>query len=71
MRNTLFTCLLLTLLLAGCNKPADTVIKTPVPARPAGQTDVLGLTVDPVEFVAGDVAQAGDFGAATSPDAMA
>ena len=32
------------------------------------KTDVLGLTVDPVEFVAGDVTQAGDFGEAASPD---
>ena len=52
MRHSLFTCLLLALLLAGCNnKPADNIIKTPVPARPAGQTDVLGLTAEPIETV--------------------
>jgi len=39
------------LLAAGCCKPAGNIIKTPVPARPAGQQDVIGLTADPIETV--------------------
>ena len=38
------------MLAAGCCKPAG-VIKTPVPARPAGQQDVIGLTAEPIETV--------------------
>ncbi len=39
------------LLASGCCKPAGNIIKTPVPARPAGQQDVIGLTADPIETV--------------------
>ena len=39
------------LLAAACCKPAGNIIKTPVPARPAGQQDVIGLTADPIETV--------------------
>ena len=41
-----------TLLVAACNsKPVQTVLKTDVPVRPAGQQDVIGLTADPIETV--------------------
>ena len=41
-----------TLLVAACNsKPVQTVLKTDVPARPAGQQDVIGLTADPIDTV--------------------
>ena len=33
------------------NKPAQTVLKTTVPVRPAGQENVIGLTADPMETV--------------------
>ena len=40
------------LLAAGCSKQAcENIIKTPVPARPAGQQDVLELTAEPIETV--------------------
>ena len=39
------------LLAAGCSKKCENIIKTPVPARPAGQQDVLGLTAEPIETV--------------------
>ena len=39
------------LLAAGCCKPAGNIIKTPVPARPAGQQDAIGLTAEPIETV--------------------
>jgi predicted dehydrogenase len=39
------------LLAAGCCKPSGNVIKTTVPARPAGQQDVIGLTAEPIETV--------------------
>ena len=39
------------LLAAGCCKSPEAVIKTPVPARPAGQQDAIGLTADPIETV--------------------
>ena len=52
MKHTLFFCSLLVLLVAGCGKkPVDNIIKTPVPARPAGQENVLGLTAEPIETV--------------------
>ena len=46
-------CAALALLAVGCCKQqtAENIIKTPVPARPAGQTDVLGLTAEPIETV--------------------
>ena len=49
----LFFCVALALLAAGCckQKAADNIIKTPVPARPAGQQNVLGLTAEPIETV--------------------
>ena len=44
--------LVLTLLVAaGCCKPSENVIKTAVPARPAGQADAIGLTAEPLETV--------------------
>ncbi len=52
MKHTLLLfCTALVLLMAGCSKPAENIIRTPVPARPAGQTDVLGLTAEPIETV--------------------
>ena len=51
MRKYLFLSLLLALVLTGCNKKPENIIKVPVPARPAGQTDVLGLTAEPIETV--------------------
>ena len=46
------TLALLLMLLAGCNrKPAENIIRVPVPARPAGQTDALGLTAEPIDTV--------------------
>ena len=48
----LLFCTALVLLVSGCSKPVHpTMIPTPVPARPAGQTDVLGLTAEPIETV--------------------
>ena len=43
----------LALLAAGCckQKPVENIIKTPVPTRPAGQQNVLGLTAEPIETV--------------------
>lgn len=37
--------------LASCNSDCERVIKTNVPVRPAGQTDVLQLAVDPIPNV--------------------
>ena len=52
MRKILYLCLLLALVMTGCKeKPAANIVKVPVPARPAGQTDVLGLTAEPIETV--------------------
>ena len=52
MRKILYLCLLLALVMTGCkDKPAANIVKVPVPARPAGQTDVLGLTAEPIETV--------------------
>ena len=52
MRKILFLSLLLALVMTGCkDKPAENIIQVPVPARPAGQTDVLGLTAEPIETV--------------------
>ena len=53
MKNRLlFICTALVILAAGCCKqPAANLIKTPVPARPAGQQNVIGLTADPIETV--------------------
>jgi len=46
------TLALLLMLLAGCNrKPAENIIRVPVPARPAGQMDALGLTAEPIDTV--------------------
>ena len=43
-------CAVLAVMVAGCNqKPA--VIKTKVPARPAGQESALGMTAEPLETV--------------------
>ncbi|NDV47390.1 gfo/Idh/MocA family oxidoreductase [Paludibacter sp. 221] len=39
------------LLLVGCCKEQDHVIRTKVPVRPAGQTDVLQLRTDPIPTV--------------------
>ena len=39
------------MLAAGCNDNADKAIRTKVPARPAGQSDVIGLTAEPLETV--------------------
>ena len=40
------------LLAAGCCKPSGgNIIKTPVPARPAGQQDAVGMTAEPIETV--------------------
>ena len=40
------------LLAAACsNKPVQTVLKTDVPVRPAGQENVIGLTTEPLETV--------------------
>ncbi len=47
----LLICTMLALLGTGCCKSADNIIKTPVPARPAGQQDAVGLTADPIETV--------------------
>jgi predicted dehydrogenase len=47
----LLICTALVLLAAGCSKPTGNIISTPVPARPAGQQDVLGLTAEPIETV--------------------
>ena len=41
----------LTLSAAGCGKPTDNILRTTVPARPAGQQDALGLTAEPIETV--------------------
>ena len=38
-------------LLAGCCKTPENVIRVPVPARPAGQADAIGLTAAPLETV--------------------
>ena len=53
MKNRLlFICTALVILAAGCCKqPAANLIKTPVPARPAGQQNVIGLTAEPIETV--------------------
>ena len=47
----LLICTVLALLGTGCCKSADHIIKTPVPARPAGQQDAVGMTADPIETV--------------------
>ena len=48
----LLFCTALVLLVSACSKPVHpTMIPTPAPARPAGQTDVLGLTAEPIETV--------------------
>ena len=48
----LLFCTALVLLVSACSKPVNpTMIPTPAPARPAGQTDVLGLTAEPIETV--------------------
>ena len=47
----LLICTALVLLAAGCSKPTGNIIQTPVPARPAGQQNVLGLTAEPIETV--------------------
>ncbi len=39
------------LLLTGCGRHADPILRTPVPSRPAGQQDVLGLATAPLETV--------------------
>ena len=39
------------LLLASCCGKNDGVIRTKVPARPAGQEDVIGLKADPIDTV--------------------
>ncbi len=41
----------LLLLLAACGKSPDNIIRTNVPARPAGQQSALGLTAEPIETV--------------------
>ena len=51
MKRTLILLSAVLVLAAGCCKTPDKIIKTPVPARPAGQTDVLGLTAAPIETV--------------------
>lgn len=38
-------------LLCSCNISPNRTIHTPVPARPAGQTDMLGFAADPIENV--------------------
>ena len=38
-------------LLVGCCKTPENVIQVPVPARPAGQADAIGLTAAPLETV--------------------
>jgi predicted dehydrogenase len=52
-RNLLLIFTALALLAAGCckQKPVENIIKTPVPTRPAGQQNVLGLTAEPIETV--------------------
>ena len=45
-------CAAATLLAVACNNnPVQTVLKTDVPVRPAGQENVLGLTTEPLETV--------------------
>jgi len=39
------------LLVSSCCKTSDGIIRTDVPARPAGQTDMLGFAADPIETV--------------------
>jgi predicted dehydrogenase len=53
MKRVIFWALALTVGLAGCGpkQPASTMIATPTPVRPAGQTDVLQLTAEPLETV--------------------
>ena len=43
--------LLAALMLGGCNGNADKTLRTRIPARPAGQSDVIGLTADPLDTV--------------------
>ena len=47
----LFFIAVLALLAVGCGKSSDNIIRTKVPARPAGQQNVLGLTAEPIETV--------------------
>ena len=50
-RTIILICAVAALLAAGCCKSSDTIIKTPVPSRPAGQQDAIGLTAEPIETV--------------------
>lgn len=38
-------------ILVSCSKTTDGIIRTEVPARPAGQTDMLGFAADPIDTV--------------------
>jgi predicted dehydrogenase len=52
---SLFLVCFITLVFVSCNEqakaPASYLIKTETPARPAGQTHVVGLAVDPIETI--------------------
>ena len=52
-RNLILIFTVLAVVAAGCckQKAVENIIKTPVPARPAGQQNVLGLTAEPIETV--------------------
>ncbi len=41
----------LALMLSACCSPKDNIIRTPIPAREAGQSDVVGLTCEPLDTV--------------------
>ena len=51
MNNRLFLSLALLVVSAACNTQQDYVIKTKVPARPAGQMDMLQFAADPIPDV--------------------
>ena len=51
MKHTLIVLCMAALAVAGCGKAADGIIRTEVPARPAGQENVIGLTAEPIETV--------------------
>lgn len=52
MKSNVFPLLAAALLAAACShQTSPTVLKTDVPARPAGQENVLGLRTDPIETV--------------------
>ena len=51
MKSKLIFILSIISLLLSCNKGVTTMIETPAPSRPAGQTDVLELQTDPLPVV--------------------